>query len=597
MAYRTPVRDMHFLLEHAAGLDAVRATGAFDDLSDDLVASILEEAGRFADEVVAPLNPVSDRQGARLENGQVVTTPGFKEAYAQYVEAGWNGLAFPEAWGGQNLPATLALAVFDALCGACLSFTMGMSLTQAAVKALLAHGSDEQRTLYLPKLTTGEWTATMNLSEPQAGSDLSNLKCRAEPVGDGTYKITGTKIWISYGDHDMTQNICHLVLARTPDAPEGTRGISMFLVPKYRVNEDGSLGDFNDVRVAGIEEKLGQHGSPTCVMSYGDAGECLGTLVGEENAGLKSMFVMMNAARIDVGMQAASVGEASFQHALAYAQGRVQGRPYGVKTGQQNPIYDHPDVRRMLFTMKALTEASRALCYANMAAYDVAHRSSDAEAMAQAKRREELLTPLSKAFSSDRAIETTNLGIQVHGGMGFVEETGAAQFYRDCRVAAIYEGTNGIQAIDLVGRKLGMEEGGLAYDFLDEVEAGAEALRASGHEGLAAAGERMAAEAKRLRETTAWMLTAMRTETEAGLTGAVPYQDQFGYVAAGHYLLRAALAALGEKGGAVDAYLEGRIAIAAFYADHILPRAEGLAAVVTAGAGSVAPIDPELLIA
>ena len=592
MTYHTPVRDMKFTLDHAAGFEAVRQTGAFDDLSDDMVEAILTEAGKLADEVWAPLNWTSDQEGARLENGKVFTTPGFKEAYQAYVDGGWNGLAFPEEYGGQAMPATLALAVFDALCGACLSLGMGTSLTTGAVKALLAHGSEEQQRLFLPKMVSGEWAGTMNLSEPQAGSDLSNLKCKAEPRGDGTYAITGTKIWISYGDHDLTENICHLVLARLPDAPEGTRGVSMFLVPKFRVNEDGSLGPSNDVKVVGIEEKLGQHGSPTCVMSYGDNGECLGTLVGEENAGLRNMFVMMNAARIDVGMQAVSVSEAAFQRALDYAQGRVQGRPFGVKSGDQIAIIQHADVRRNLYTMKALIEASRAICYANMVAYDVSHRSPDAGVMAAAKEREELLTPLSKSFSSDRAMEITNIGIQIHGGMGFVEETGAAQHFRDARICSIYEGTNGIQAIDLVGRKLGMKGGKLAYDFLDEVAQNAEALAASGDERLARAGARLAEEAERLRETTQWMVTAMQTNPEAGLAGATPYQDQFGYVAGGHYILKAALAANGLDDAA---YADARVRIAAFYADNLLPRAAGLAPAVRAGEETVAPIEPELL--
>jgi alkylation response protein AidB-like acyl-CoA dehydrogenase len=595
MAYATPVRDMRFLLEHAAGFGAVKETGAFEDLSDELVETILTEAGKLADEVWAPLNWTSDQEGARLENGKVFTTPGFKEAYEAYVEGGWNALAFPEEHGGQGLPATLALAVFDALCGACLSLGMGTSLTTGAVKAMLAHGSDEQKRLYLPKLVTGEWAGTMNLSEPQAGSDLSNLKCKAEPLGDGTYKITGTKIWISYGDHDLTENICHLVLARLPDAPEGTRGVSMFLVPKFRVNDDGSIGQFNDVRVNGIEEKLGQHGSPTCVMSYGDAGECIGTLVGKENEGLRNMFVMMNAARIDVGMQAVSAAEASFQHALAYAQDRVQGRPFGVKTGDQISIIEHPDVRRNLYTMKALTEASRAICYANMVAYDLAHRSPDPEIMARMKEREELLTPISKSFGSDRAIETTNIGIQIHGGMGFVEETGAAQFYRDARICAIYEGTNGIQAIDLAGRKLGMAEGKLVYDLVDEMLENASALEASGHADLARAGKALRREADRLRHATQWMVAAMRTNPEAGLAVATPYQDQLGYVAGGHYLLKAALSGRAAVANDGDAYADAKVRIATFYADNILPRAEGLARVVETGAESVAPIEPELL--
>ncbi|MEM1379144.1 MAG: acyl-CoA dehydrogenase [Pseudomonadota bacterium] len=597
MTYQTPVRDMQFLLNTAANFDAVRATGAFEDLSDDFIEAILGEAGKFANDVLAPLNWESDQNGARLENGKVFTSPGFKEAYGQYVEAGWNSVAFPEDWGGQNLPNAIAIAVCDAMQGGCISFAMGTMLTTAAVKALLNHGTDEQKRLFLEKLVTAEWSGTMNLSEPQSGSDLSTIKTKAEPVGDGTYKIKGQKIWISYGDHDMADNIVHLVLARLPDAPEGTRGISMFLVPKFRVDAEGNIGQQNDVKIVGIEEKLGQHGSPTCVMSFGDNDECLGTLVGTENEGLKNMFVMMNAARIDVGMQAASVAEASFQKALAYAQDRTQGRAFGVKSGPTIPIWQHPDVRRQLYTMKALTDASRAICYANMVAYDVARRSGDPETKQAAKEREELLTPISKAFASERALETTNIGIQIHGGMGFVEETGAAQFFRDVRICTIYEGTNGIQGMDLVGRKLGMGAGKLAYDFIAEVEENAGRLQASSNADLARAGKRLSLEAKLLRQNTEWMVAAMAEDPNKGLGGATPFLEQFGYVTGGHYLLLSALAAeeMKANGSAQADYLSSRIKLASFYADHLLPRASGFAPAVTAGAEPIAEIDPALL--
>lgn len=597
MAYQFPVKDVHYLLNHAAGFDAVRATGAFEDLSDDFVGAVLEEAGKFANDILAPLNWTSDQQGARLENGKVFTTPGFKEAYSQYVEAGWNSVAFPEEWGGQGLPNALALSVCDAMQGACISFAMGTMLTTAAVKALLAFGSDEQKRLYLAKLTTAEWSGTMNLSEPQAGSDLATIKTKATPNGDGTYNIKGQKIWISYGDHDMAENIVHLVLARLPDAPEGTRGISMFLVPKFRVDAEGNIGRQNDVKIVSIEEKLGQHGSPTCVMAYGDNDECVGTLVGKENEGLKNMFVMMNAARIDVGMQAAAVGEAAFQKALQYALDRPQGRQFGVKTGPATEIWNHPDVRRNLYTMKALTDASKAICLANMVAYDVARRSPDEATRTAAKEREELLTPLSKAFSSDRALETTNIGIQIHGGMGFVEETGAAQFFRDARICTIYEGTNGIQGIDLIGRKLGMGEGKLAYDLIDEMMESAAALEASGHADLARAAGVLRREAESLRQNTDWLVEVMKTEPEAGLAGGTPYLEQFGYIAGGHYLLKGALSALKakEENAAEADYYDSRIKIATFYADNLLPRAAGFAPAVRAGKDTVAPMEPSLL--
>lgn len=590
MPYATPVRDIHFLLNHAAEFDRVRETGAFEDLSDDLIEAVLTEAGKLADHVFAPLNWESDQNGARLENGQVFTTPGFKEAYRQYVEGGWNALGFPEEFGGQDMPQTLALAVFDILCAGCLSFAMGFSLTTGAAKAVKSSGSEEQKRLFLPKLVSGEWAGTMNLSEPQAGSDLANIKCKAEPQVDGTYKIKGTKIWISYGDHDLTENICHLVLARLPDAPEGTRGISMFLVPKYRVDEDGNIGERNDVTVVSIEEKLGQHGSPTCVLSFGDHDDCIGTLVGKENEGLKNMFVMMNAARIDVGMQGASVGERSFQKAAEYAHERPQGREFGVKAGPAVPIVNHPDVRRNLMTMRALTDAGRAICYAAIVAYDVAHNAQDETVARAAKEREELLTPLAKAFASERAMEVTNLGIQIHGGMGFVEETGAAQYYRDARIAAIYEGTTGIQAIDLVGRKLGMGEGKLAYDFISDAEGLAATLAGSGNDALGEIGENLTAALAGLRETTAFMVQVMAEDAEVGLTGATPYLDQFGYIAGGYYLARAALSAAGLAASGDDAdYHRERVAIALFYAQNMLPRAAGLVSAVTAGKGTLPP--------
>ena len=403
MTFSTPVRDMRFALDHMAGFGALERSGAWPELSGDLVTAILEEMAKYCDQSVAPLNRVSDQNGAKLENGVVRTTPGFSDAYKQYVEGGWNSLAFSEEAGGQGLPSTLAVSLVDALNGACMSFAIGTTLTTGAVKAVLAKGTDDQKRLYLEKMVTGEWTGTMNLTEPQAGSDLSAIRTKAEPVGDGRYKISGQKIFITYGDHDMTENIIHLVLARLPDAPEGTGGISMFIVPKVHVNDDGSLGARNDVQCVGLEEKMGLHGSPTCVMSYGENGECYGTLLGEENKGLKNMFIMMNAARLDVGVQGVGISEVAFQRALQYAQDRKQGRMPGVKSGDQVSIYEHTDVRRMLYTMKALTEASRAICYANAVAYDLARYSPDEEQRKEAKALEELLTPISKGWSTDRA--------------------------------------------------------------------------------------------------------------------------------------------------------------------------------------------------
>lgn len=605
MTYTSPIRDIKFALDHMAGFAAVQNTGAFEDLSDDLVEAVLGEAGKLADNVVAPLNWVSDQQGATLENGAVRTTPGFRAAYEQMVEGGWNGLAFPSGHGGQGLPMSLALSVSDIFSGACLSLQLFNILTTGAVKALLAVGTEAQKALYLPKLITGEWSGTMNLTEPQSGSDLSGIATKAEPagvaeMGENRYLISGSKIFITGGEQDLSDNICHLVLARLPDAPEGTRGISMFLVPKYHVNEDGSLGVRNDVKCTGIEEKLGQHGSPTCSLSFGDDGACYGTLLGKENEGLRNMFIMMNSARIEVGIQGVACAERSFQTALAYAQERRQGRAPGVRSGEYVSIIQHPDVRRMVYTQKALTEASRAICYATMVSYDLARHAPDATTRIAAKEREELLTPIAKSWSTDRAMETTNLGIQVHGGMGFVEESQAAQPMRDARICPIYEGTNGIQAIDLIGRKLGMGAGKLAYDFIEEVQQHAATLMDTAQADLQVIGKGLANAAKKLSETTGWMVAAMADKQADGLedalAGATPYQDQFGYVAGAYYLAKGAMAAEGLKDQARDvAYLQTKITTARFYTDNILPRAEALAPVVMAGRETLAPIDPALL--
>jgi len=596
MTFRTPVRDMRFILDHAAGFGALEKSGAFPDLSGDLVDAILEEMGKFCDGVVAPLNEMSDRNGAKLENGVVRTTPGFKEAYAQYVEGGWSSLAFPEDAGGQGLPATLAVALVDALNGACMSFAIGTTLTTGAVKALLHAGTQDQKRRYLAKMVSGEWTGTMNLTEPQAGSDLSAIRTKAEPVGDGRYKISGQKIFITYGDHEMTENIVHLVLARLPDAPEGTAGISMFLVPKHHVNDDGSLGPRNDLRCIKLEEKMGLHGSPTCVMAFGDNGECYGTLLGEENKGLRNMFVMMNAARLDVGVQGVGVAERAFQRALAYAQDRKQGRAPGVRSGDMISIYEHPDVRRMLYSMKALTEASRAICYANAVAYDLAHHAPDEATRKEAKAMEELLTPISKAWSTDRANEVTSLGVQIHGGMGYVEETGAAQHLRDARIAAIYEGTNGIQAMDLVGRKLQGDGGAAAKAFIASVKREAEILKAAKRGDLHHIGERLSVAAAALLQSTDWLLEKAKEDQNHALAGATVYLKQFGDVAGGYYLARAAMAAALEINEVGDTgWLDSKIAIAKFYADTFLTEAASLAEAVMAGAENLARIDPALM--
>jgi alkylation response protein AidB-like acyl-CoA dehydrogenase len=594
MTYRTPLRDMRFALDHAAGFPALLRSGAYPDLESDMAAAILEEAARYCDEVVAPLNAASDRSPSRLENGVVRTSPGFKEAYRLYVDGGWNSLAFPEEWGGQGLPGALANVFVDALNGACMSFAIGTTLTTGAVKAILHAGTEAQKRAYLPKMVSGAWTGTMNLTEPQSGSDLSELRTRAEPAGEGLYKVSGQKIFITYGDHDLSDNIIHLVLARLPDAPPGTAGVSMFIVPKFHVNPDGSLGARNDVHCLKLEEKMGLHGSPTAVLAYGESGECVGSLLGEAHKGLKNMFVMMNAARLDVGLQGVGVAEAAFQRALRFAQDRRQGRAPGVKTGPMIPIFEHADVRRMLYRMKALVEGARAVCYANAVAYDLARHAPDGAQRGEAKALEELLTPISKAWSTDRANEVASLGVQVHGGMGYIEETGAAQHMRDARIAAIYEGTNGIQAIDLVGRKLQADGGAAVRAYIQDVREEATIAKAGRRAELKIIGARLLAAAESLAQSTDYLLSAPPADA---LAAATPYLRQFGDVAAGYYLTRGAIAAAlaVAEPGADAAYLNGRIAIARFFADDVLTETPGLAEAVKAGAGRVAPIEPGAL--
>ncbi|MGH8639218.1 MAG: acyl-CoA dehydrogenase family protein, partial [Burkholderiales bacterium] len=452
MTYRAPVPDIAFALKHAAGFRWALEEGIYGELAEDTVDAVLEEAGRFATEVLAPLNTIGDRHGARFKDGAVATPPGWKEAYRDWAAAGWNGLAAPDAWGGQALPHALNAACLEMWNAASMAFGIGPVLTMAAIDALVTHGGEALQRAYLPKLVSGEWMGTMQLTEPQAGSDVGALRTRAERAPDGSYRITGQKIFITYGEHDFTDNIIHLVLARLPDAPAGTRGVSLFLVPKFLPDAGGAPGKRNDVRAHSIEHKLGIHASPTCTMVFGDEGGATGFLVGEENRGMACMFTMMNQARLAVALQGVGIAERATQQALAYARERKQGRAVGPKEAS-SPIIAHPDVKRMLLTMRALTGAARAICYANAVAIDRAHRAADEAVRKAAHERASLLTPVAKAFATDIGTEVASLGVQVHGGMGYVEETGAAQHYRDARIAAIYEGTNGIQAIDLVTRK------------------------------------------------------------------------------------------------------------------------------------------------
>ena len=580
MTYRPPVRDMAYLLNEVAGLKDLLGTGPFADVSTDLVEAVMEEGAKLAADVLAPLNRPGDAEGAKLKNDGVSVPSGFADAYRKWVEGGWGSLAATPEFGGQGLPVALSVAMQEMWNAACMSFGLCPILSQGSIEALTAHGTDEQKQLYLAKLISGEWTGTMNLTEPQAGSDLNALKAKAIPQGDGTYRITGTKIFITYGDHDMAENIVHLVLARLPDAPAGTRGISLFLVPKFLVNADGTLGARNDAYCIGLEEKLGIHGSPTCVMSYGENGGAVGWLIGEENRGLACMFTMMNNARLLVGTQGVAIAEAAYQHALAYAKDRKQGRPLGsdLAAGEMTPIIEHPDIRRMLLTMKAMTDASRAICYATAVAIDGAHAGDKRE---EAQARADLLTPIAKSFSTDAGVETASIGVQIHGGMGFIEETGAAQFLRDARILPIYEGTNGIQAIDLVTRKLPLGNGDVACAFIAEMRDTAKEARSSNDKVMTGIGAALDDALDTLDKATDYMLANLKSSPNDCLAGATPYLRLFGTAAGGHYLTRAAMG----NGAAA------RREIAQFYAANILPAVHGLLAPATAGAESLLECD------
>ena len=592
--YRAPVDEIAHTLKSVAGLRKALETQRFGDLGEDLVDAILAEAGRFSSDEIAPLNEIGDKHGAVLKDGAVTTPPGWKDLYQSWIAGGWNGLTGPEEFGGQGLPMLLSVAALEMWNSGSLAFGIGPTLTMGAVEALEKHASEELKAKYLEKLVTGEWMGTMNLTEPQAGSDLNALKARAEPVGDGTYRIYGQKIYITYGEHDFTDNIVHLVLARLPDAPAGTRGISLFLVPKFFVGDDGTLGERNDVFCSGLEHKLGIHASPTCTMIYGDGkfGDnpgAIGWLIGEENKGLACMFTMMNNARLAVGMQGVAIAETAYQKALAYAKERTQGRAPGHKGEGMSPIIEHPDVARMLMTMKALTQGARAICYSCAEALDMARVCEGEEAKAWSERAS-LITPIAKAFSTDIGLEVASLGVQVHGGMGFIEETGAARLLRDARIAPIYEGTNGIQAIDLVMRKLPLSGGETVKAFIADFKADAEAARASNAPALEGVAEKLDQAIANLESVTAYMQSALSDvrQTDA-LTGAAPYLRLFGLTATTAMLVRGALA----DTGAPEA--QGRAALARFAAASLAPETNGLAASATAGASALADASAALV--
>ena len=572
MTYRAPVSDIAFALKHAAGLNQALAEGLYGDLDEQTVDSVLEEAGRFASDVIAPLNQVGDKFGTPFKDGAVTMPPGWKEAYTDWAAAGWNGLASPADFGGQQLPHAVNAACIEMWNAASMAFGIGPVLTMAAIDALHAYGSDDLKQRYLAKLISGEWMGTMQLTEPQAGSDVGALRTKAERAADGSYRLTGSKIFITYGEHDLTDNIIHFVLARLPDAPPGTKGISLFLVPK--VMPDGTR---NDVRAHSVEHKMGIHASPTCTMVYGDKGGATGFLIGEEHKGMLCMFTMMNRARLAVGVQGVAIAERALQQAMHYARDRKQGA--GV-------IINYPDVKRMLLTMRALTGAARAICYTTGVALDRSLRSQDAASRKSAHERASLLTPVAKAFSTDVGVEVASLGVQVHGGMGFIEETGAAQHYRDARIAAIYEGTNGIQALDLVTRKLPLEGGRTVALYLDELRATVKAVRASNAPAFGETASRLAEAIDSLERATQWLL-AQKGSANA-LAGATPYLRLFGNAAGGCMLAEQALTALRQGDGAA------RTALARFFAENIAVQASGLERTVTEGADSVTDAEAAL---
>ncbi|MCK1615441.1 acyl-CoA dehydrogenase [Bradyrhizobium sp. 159] len=591
MTYRAPISDMLLSLNHGAGLKAAVAAGHYGDFDADIVAAVLEEAGKFASDVLAPLNRVGDEHGIKLSDGKVTTAPGWPDAYKRWTEGGWNAVSGPEGFGGQGLPLAINAACTEIWSAANVAFGLCPLLTASAIEALEAHGSDELKKIYLEKLVSGVWTGTMQLTEPQAGSDVGALRTRAERQADGTYRIKGTKIFITYGEHDMTDNIVHFVLARLPDAPAGTKGISLFLVPKFMVNEDGSLGQRNDIYASGVEHKLGIHASPTCTMTMGDHGGAIGFLIGEENQGMRCMFTMMNQARLGVGLEGVGVADRAYQQALSYAQERKQGRAVGNKGDGADAIFVHPDVKRMLMRMRAQTAAARTICYATAVAIDVSTRANDAKVRADAAARAALLTPIAKGYSTDIGNEVAYLGVQVHGGMGFIEETGAAQHYRDARITAIYEGTNGIQAIDLVTRKLAANGGASVWALLDELSATVSQVEASNDPAFGTTATKLREALDALTRTSKWLLERVASAPNEALAGATPYLQQFGATLGGCMLASEALAAKAD--GITDA--ARYVSLARFFAENITVQAPSLERTVTESAESVAAADAVLL--
>ncbi len=594
MSYVAPLKDMLFNLEHLARIDQVAQLPGCEDAGLETAQAVLEECAKFNEAVVAPLNREGDKNPSSWSDGEVTATPGFKAAFAQFVQGGWQGLQHPAEFGGQGLPKSIG-----ALCGemqnsANMSFALCPLLTDGAIEALLTAGSDELKATYLEKLVSGQWTGTMNLTEPQAGSDLAAVRTRAEPQPDGSYKIFGTKIFITWGEHDMAENIVHLVLARVQGAPEGVKGISLFVVPKFMVTPGGGLGSRNDVHCVSIEHKMGIKASPTAVLQFGDKGGALGYLVGQENRGLEYMFIMMNAARYGVGVQGIAIAERAYQKAVAFARERVQSRPVDGSLGKGAPIIHHPDVRRMLMTMRAYTEACRALASVSAAAYDAAHLHADVAVRAENQTFYEFMVPLIKGYSTEMSLEVTSLGVQVHGGMGFIEETGAAQYYRDAKILTIYEGTTAIQANDLVGRKTGRDGGQAAKALADQVAMTERALSESGTADALAMATHLCAGREAFVEVVDFVAGHAKSDPNAVFAGSVPYLMLAGNLMAGWQMGRALLVAQAKAAAGEDLpFMRAKIATARFYAEHILVKAPGLRDAIVRGAQSVMALAPE----
>ena len=604
MSYVAPVKDMLFNIQHLAGIEHIAQLPGFEDAGLDTAQAVLEESAKFCTEVLAPLNWEGDKNPSSLKDGVVTSTPGFKEAFKHFTEAGWQGLQHPTDFGGQGLPKTIGAACGEMVNSANLSFALCPLLSDGAIEALLTAGSDELKATYLGKLVSGEWTGTMNLTEPQAGSDLSLVRSRAEPQPDGTYKVFGTKIYITWGEHDMADNIVHLVLARVSGAPEGVKGISLFVVPKFLVGDNGALGARNDVQCVSIEHKMGIKASPTAVLQYGDglAGSvadragagAVGYLVGQENRGLEYMFIMMNAARYGVGVQGVAIAERAYQKAVQFARDRVQSRPVDGSMPGSAPIIHHPDVRRMLMTMRAYTEGCRALASVAASAFDAAHHHPDADARKQNQAFYEFMVPLVKGFSTEMSLEVTSLGVQVHGGMGFIEETGAAQYYRDAKILTIYEGTTAIQANDLVGRKTGRDGGQIAKGIASQVAATESELMASGSADALGVAKRLKAAREAFVDVVDFVAASSKASPNAVYAGSVPYLMLAGNLMAGWQMARALLVAEKAMAAGEDvAFMQAKITTARFYADHILCKAGGLRDSIVDGAESVTalPLD------